>query len=183
LSPKPPAKAPRAWTSRSSAAEKDVWRGFQGRISEAVDPGEFETNYREMLRLLTSAARHVICIGETPFGWEPSIDVHAANTELQDYNTLAAKAAADAGAQFVDPFRAFTSTARQLTAGTPATRPETALWSDGIHLSELGDTLLFQIVERHLSDTGLIQALTRYDVRERTEALATYRHLFAAVRA
>src|ERR1039457_5899256 len=74
-------------------------------------------------------------------------------------------------------------TARQLTAGTPATRPETALWSDGIHLSELGDTLLFQIVERHLSDTGLIQALTRYDVRERTEALATYRHLFAAVRA
>src|ERR1035441_7632022 len=112
-----------------------------------------------MLRLLTSAARRVICIGETPFGWEPSIDVHEANTELQDYNTLAAKAAADAGAQFVDPFRAFTSTARQLTAGTPATRPETALWSDGIHLSELGDTLLFQIVARSEEHTSELQSL------------------------
>lgn len=157
----------------------DVWRGFQGRTTEAVGPDEFDTNYRDMLRLLTAGARRVICIGETPFGWDNTgLDIDAMNSELARYNNLAARAAADAGAQFLDVWPAFTTTAQALAGWSPATRPDETLWSDGVHLSELGDALMLRLVEQRLRDTDLIPALTRYDLYERTEARSTYHHLF-----
>ncbi|HEX4831725.1 MAG TPA: hypothetical protein VH478_11605, partial [Trebonia sp.] len=52
------------------------------------------------------------------------------------------------------------------------------LWSDGVHLSELGDTMLLHAVEQHLRETRLIDDLTRYELCERSAALARYGHLF-----
>lgn len=158
----------------------DVWRGFQGRAREAVDADEFDANYREMLRLLTAGARRVICISETPFGWDDTgLDIDAMNSELARYNTLAARATADAGAQFLDVWPTFTTTAHALAGWSPATRPDETLWSDGVHLSELGDALLLRLVEQHLRETELITGLTRYDIYERTEARTIYHHLLS----
>ncbi|ETA00768.1 hypothetical protein CcI156_18190 [Frankia sp. CcI156] len=158
----------------------DVWRGFQGRAHEAVDADEFDANYREMLRLLTAGARRVICISETPFGWDDTgLDIDAMNNELARYNTLAARAATDAGAQFLDVWPAFTTTAHALAGWSPATRPDQTLWSDGVHLSELGDALLLRLVDQHLHETDLITDLTRYDLYERDEARTIYNHLVA----
>lgn len=158
----------------------DVWRGFQGRTSEAVDADEFVANYREILRLLTTSARRVVCISETPFGWDTDgLDIRAMNRELARYNALAAQASADARAQFLDIWPAFTTTAAQLAAWSPHTRPDATLWSDGVHLSEHGDVLLLQLVEQHLRTTNLIGELTSYEPHERSHARNLYQPLVA----
>ena len=80
----------------------DVWRRFQGRNAEAVDLAEFTANYRRMVELLTKISRGVICVGETPFGWDDAIDITSANAALQQYNNVAAQIAAAAGVTFED---------------------------------------------------------------------------------
>lgn len=156
----------------------DVWRGFQGRHSEAVDPQEYDANYRAALESLTASARRVVCIAETPLGWDDDLDVPTINARLTDYNTIAAQAATDAGADFIDVWPAFTSTAHNLAAASPTAQRNESLWSDGVHLSELGDTLMLHLVQQHLHDSDLISKLTRYDVRARDDARAQYAHLF-----
>jgi acetyltransferase-like isoleucine patch superfamily enzyme/lysophospholipase L1-like esterase len=157
----------------------DVWRGFQGRAAETVGRPEFAANYRQAVRLLAAHARQVICIAETPFGWDADLDVPAMNAELLHYNEVAAGIAAEESAGFLDVWPAFTRAAAHLAAGAPAT----ALWSDGVHLSELGDALMLQLVDEYLRDNGIVSMLTTYRRLERTEARMAYRHLFADVRA
>ncbi|GLL02124.1 DUF459 domain-containing protein [Dactylosporangium matsuzakiense] len=152
----------------------DVWRGFQGRSAEAVDFTEFTENYREAVRLLARTARQVICVGETPFGWDAELDVAAMNAELARYNAAASRIASEASADFLDAWPAFSTTARQLAAYASAS----SLWSDGVHLSEQGDALMLQLAERHLRDRGVIASLTGYERMERAEARTAYGHLF-----
>ena len=154
----------------------DVWRGHQGRTAEAVDPSEYERNYRQMLSRLSGHARRVICIGETPVGWDPAVDVAAMNTDIVAYNTIAARVAAEAGVAFIDVWPTFVRTAGILRAGTSGTGGQ--LWSDGVHLSELGDTLMLHRVQLHLRETGIIADLMRYDLHERDDARRRYRYLF-----
>ena len=153
----------------------DVWRGFQSRTTEAVDAAEYAANYRTILDRLTGTARRVLCIGETPFGWDGDRDVTPMNAELARYNSIAATAAAAAGVPFLDVWPTFTTTARHLAAGS-----ELSLWSDGVHLSELGDTLMLRLVEDRLREEQIMTALTRYQVLERDHALTAYRHLVRA---
>ena len=153
----------------------DVWRGLQGRHAEAVDLAEFSTNYRTMVELLTTNTRQLICIAETPFGWDGSLDIPAANTALQQYNQVAAQIATSAGATFIDVWPAFTATARQFPGDAGL-----SLWSDGVHLSEHGDALLHDLVNAHLHDE--VARMTTYAVHNRDHAAGLYRHLFADVR-
>jgi acetyltransferase-like isoleucine patch superfamily enzyme/lysophospholipase L1-like esterase len=152
----------------------DVWRGFQGRSAEAVGLAEFTENYREAVRLLTGTARRIVCIGETPFGWDADLDVTAMNAELLRYNSAAARIASDESASFLDVWPAFTASARQLAVYSPGS----VLWSDGVHLSEQGDALMLQLVEAYLRENGTIAALTSYQRLGRLEAGAAYGHLF-----
>ncbi|MEV8517447.1 GDSL-type esterase/lipase family protein [Dactylosporangium sp. NPDC051484] len=152
----------------------DVWRRFQGRHAEAVDPDEYAANYRHILARLIGTARQVLCIGETPFGWDSDHDIAAMNLELARYNTIAAEAATAAGVPFLDIWPTFVTTARQLATAEPGL----SLWSDGVHLSELGDTLLLGLVTDHLREQDTMRTLSRYHIFERDQAQATYRHLF-----
>ncbi|MCX4094562.1 GDSL-type esterase/lipase family protein [Nocardia sp. alder85J] len=152
----------------------DVWRGFQGRASEAVDHDEYTRNYQDMLDLLTGHSRRVICIGEPPFGWEPGIDTAAANTVLTRYNTTAAELAARAGAEFIDVWSAFTRTAQLLSTWSPTAPAEPAgasPWSDGVHLSDIGDELMRELVGASVTDAKLIENLTTRERLEREHAL------------
>lgn len=166
--------APRADLVFLGCGINDVWRGFQGRSAEAVGLAEFAENYREAVRLLSGSARRVVCVGETPFGWDAELDVTAMNAELLRYNDAAAQIASGESAGFLDVWPAFTATARQLAAYSDGP----ALWSDGVHLSEQGDALMLALVEAHLRETGAIAALTGYERLPRAQARAAYGHLF-----
>jgi lysophospholipase L1-like esterase len=138
----------------------DVWRGFQGRTEQAVSLDEYAANYDAILRLVSKHARTVACIAETPFGWDANLDATAMNAELARYNATARRLATEYGASFLDVWPDFVATARRLGAGADPGPGNPSLWSDGVHLSELGDALLLRLAERHLEANNVIAKLT-----------------------
>jgi len=136
----------------------DVWRRFQGRLPEAVDLDEYTQHLEAMLDGLGGFARTTIVMSETPFGpLENPGTVAAMNAELTRYNEAARAAAVTSGALFLDIWSPFTAAARHLQ---PAYGDDpTGLWSDGVHLTELGDTLLLQQAERLLAEHRIIDKL------------------------
>lgn len=147
----------------------DVWLRLQGLHAMAVSPEDYGVNYREALKLLKASAGMVACIGSPPFGWSMAMDVDQANHELAQYRALAAVAAADAGAPFFDPVPAF-DRARILLgdAGRPGGAAD--LWTDGVHLSELGDTLMLQGVRRMIREVEAVEAVSRRGLLDRSQA-------------
>ena len=152
----------------------DVWRHFQGRTAEAVDLDEYTRHLHTMLDQLSAYTRKIVIVSETPFGPVEDPDtVTAMNAELARYNAAAHAAAATHGELFLDVWGPFTAAARHLT-GDPA-----ALWSDGVHLSELGDTVLLQQTERLLAEHRIVERLQDYPLLERDNALTAYGPMFA----
>ncbi|MFE9424184.1 SGNH/GDSL hydrolase family protein [Kitasatospora sp. NPDC006697] len=146
----------------------DVWRRFQNRLSEAVDLDEYTQHLEGMLGGLGST-RTTIVMSETPFGPLESPGVVAAmNAELARYNKAARAAAAAHGALFLDVWAPFTAAARHL-APADGDNP-VGLWSDGVHLTELGDTLLLQQVERLLAEHRIIDRLLDSPLPDRGSA-------------
>jgi len=140
----------------------DVWRGFQGRMSEAVDLDEYTGHLNTMLGQLGASSRRIIVVSETPFGpMEPPTTVDEMNAELARYNEAARNAASTHGALFLDVWTPFTAAARHL-ASVNTTDAAISLWSDGVHLTELGDTVLLQQAERMLADHHVIENLLDY---------------------
>ncbi|GLW74736.1 hypothetical protein Kpho02_70330 [Kitasatospora phosalacinea] len=157
----------------------DVWRRFQNRMAEAVDLDEYTRHFNMMLDQLSGYTRRIIVISETPFGPIESPETVAdMNTELGRYNEAAAKAAADHGALFLDVWAPFTAAARHLAPADGEDDPG-SLWSDGVHLTELGDTVLLQQAEQFLAEHRIVEKLLDYPLLERDAALATYGPMFA----
>lgn len=73
-------------------------------------------------------------------------------------------------AQFLDVWSPFTA-ARHI-APAVADNP-VGLWSDGVHLTELGDTVLLGQAERLLAEHRVIKKLLDYPLLEREAALAS----------
>ncbi|MEU4359950.1 hypothetical protein [Streptomyces virginiae] len=84
--------------------------------------------------------------------------VAAMNEDLARYNQAAAQCAATAGVPFIDVWTPFTQTAYALTHHHHHAEAPT-LWSDGVHLSDLGVALLTQQVEAHLRDHHVVERL------------------------
>ncbi|WP_405891593.1 GDSL-type esterase/lipase family protein [Streptomyces sp. NBC_00133] len=138
----------------------DVWRRLPAREAEAVGIKEYAQNYAEILTTLGALSRvGVVCLSETPFGpvADPAV-VKVMNERLATFNEAAARAAATAGAHFVDVWTPFTVAADELASGSGETG--LSLWSDGVHLSDLGDALMQQRVEAFFTASGLISAIT-----------------------
>ncbi|WP_329155875.1 SGNH/GDSL hydrolase family protein (plasmid) [Streptomyces sp. NBC_01456] len=147
----------------------DVWRSHQGRTTEAVPIEEYARNYTTTLTALTDRARHVVCVSETPFGPVAGPEAVAAmNHDLHHYNQAAAHRAADAGVSFIDVWTPFTETARAFSHHTGGQAP--TLWRDGVHLSDLGATLLAQQVGAHLREHRVIEQLLPDTAHGRTRA-------------
>ncbi|MFE2639441.1 GDSL-type esterase/lipase family protein [Streptomyces scopuliridis] len=154
----------------------DVWRRFQNRMTEAVDLDEYTQHFEAMLDQLSGYTRTIVVISETPFGpIEDPATVAQMNTELARYNDAARAAAAAHGAQFLDVWAPFTAAARHI-APAIADNP-VGLWSDGVHLTELGDTILLQQTERLLAEHRIIDKLLDYPLLERDAALTAYGHM------
>ncbi|MFD7323928.1 SGNH/GDSL hydrolase family protein [Streptomyces sp. NPDC059875] len=136
----------------------DVWRAYQGREAEAVPIDEYAKHYTATLTILAARARHVVCVSETPVG--PVADretVAAMNGDLDRYNQAAAQRAATVGVPFIDVWTPFTETAHALAQHQHAEAP--TLWSDGVHLSDLGVALLAQQFEAHLRENRVVERL------------------------
>lgn len=82
------------------------------------------------------------------------------NETLTQYNAISARSAAEVGAEFIDAWPPFIAASRCLGERPPPPRPDLDLWSDGVHLSELGDTILLHAIERHLRKSNLISNLS-----------------------
>lgn len=157
----------------------DVWRRFQNRMSEAVDIDEYTRHINTMLEQLTGYSRQVIVISETPFGpIDAPETVAEMNAELARYNAAAQQAAAAHRALYLDVWNPFTAAARHLATGDRAS----GLWSDGVHLTELGDTVLLQQAERLLAEHRITDKLQDYPLLERDRALTEYGRLFSRYR-
>ncbi|WP_033825812.1 MULTISPECIES: GDSL-type esterase/lipase family protein [unclassified Kitasatospora] len=157
----------------------DVWRRFQGRLSEAVDLDEYTQHINTMLEQLTGYSRQVVVVSETPFGpVEAPGTVTEMNAELARYNEAARTAAAAHGTLFLDVWTPFTAVARHV----PTDDATGGVWSDGVHLTELGDTVLLQQTERLLAEHRIINKLLDYPLLERDQALTAYGPLFARCR-
>ncbi|MCX4784018.1 SGNH/GDSL hydrolase family protein [Streptomyces sp. NBC_01264] len=136
----------------------DVWRAYQGRDAEAVSIDEYAEHYTTTLTVLAARARHIVCVSETPIG--PIADpqtVAAMNEDLARYNQAAGQRAANAGVPFIDVWTPFTETAYALARHRSTETP--MLWSDGVHLSDLGVALLTQQVEAHLRENRVVERL------------------------
>jgi lysophospholipase L1-like esterase len=131
----------------------DVWRAFQQR-PEAVGRDEYLRLMDMTVDRLRRTCGQVIVVGETPFGpvsEQPAVE--AMNTELAAYTT-AVQGLADAhGAVFVTMWEPFLEAAARLG-------PHDPLWSDGVHMSDLGDTLIVHQVERALAEHAIIERLS-----------------------
>ncbi|MCX4681558.1 SGNH/GDSL hydrolase family protein [Streptomyces sp. NBC_01433] len=97
------------------------------------------------------------------------------NAELARYNTATAQAADAHSALFLDVWNPFTTAAR--LTGDPV-----GLWSDGVHLTALGDTVLLQQAEHLLAEHRIVENLLDYTLLERDAALAAYGPMFARYR-
>ncbi|MER5984240.1 GDSL-type esterase/lipase family protein [Streptomyces sp. NPDC001787] len=156
----------------------DVWRRFQNRMSEAVDLDEYTRHINAMLTQLGGCTRTIIVVSETPFGpVEDPGTVTEMNLELARFNDAARAAAAAHGALFLDVWSPFTAAARHLAAAD-AEGPG-GLWSDGVHLTELGDTVLLQQAEQVLAEHRIVNKLLDYPLLQRDAALAAYGPMFA----
>lgn len=133
----------------------DVWRGFQGHAELAVDLPEYERNMERVMAGLGGICDMVVSVAETPFGAEMDQDparVADMNRELAGYNEASARIADRRSAPRCDAWAAFVDAQRRLP-------PEQALWSDGVHLTELGDTLLLRELERIFAERGLVRTV------------------------
>ncbi|MFD7919683.1 SGNH/GDSL hydrolase family protein [Streptomyces sp. NPDC059740] len=138
----------------------DVWRAHQGRTAEEVSIQEYAEHYAATLTILTDRARRILCVSETPFGpVGPPAAVAAMNHDLELYNRAAAQCAATAGVPFVDVWTPFVQIARDFAHQPGRERP--TLWSDGVHLSDLGVALLAQHVAGHLREERVIEQFLR----------------------
>ncbi|MER0477236.1 SGNH/GDSL hydrolase family protein [Streptomyces sp. Edi2] len=132
----------------------DVWRRFQRRTHEAVDLEEYTRHLTGMLDQLSGYTRRIVVVSETPFGpIDDPVTVTSMNAELARYNAVAAQAAAAHGARYLDVWTPFTVAARHLAGDRGA------LWSDGVHLTELGDTVLLQRAEQLLAEHRIVEEL------------------------
>ncbi|WP_429454982.1 GDSL-type esterase/lipase family protein [Nocardia sp. GP40] len=161
------------------AGINDVWRGYQQRLSEAVAIEEFHANLRAALEILSSRARRVLVVGEPPIGWEPGITVPPANADIAAYNQRAHRAADDYGAHFLDVWDEIVFGATCLgwspTAPTQPLAGAPSMWSDGVHLSEHGDEVLRALIDRYVTEHGILDELLTADRLPRDLAADLYR--------
>jgi hypothetical protein len=122
------------------ATSRDVLRLVRKTVT-ADTPGP---DLAVLLSALTSWATQVLCVTETPFGWDDTLDVTPMNQQLSDYNTAAMTIAHQHGIPVADLWQPIHAAARQFSSGLSP-------WSDGAHLSELGDTIVAREIEKAIT--------------------------------
>lgn len=140
----------------------DVWRRFQDRMDEAVDPVEYRSNYAKILDGMQRVARQTVVVGEPPTGLPEADEL---NRELRIYNEIARGLADERGMLFVDVWPAFVLLSACGTASP---------WSDGVHLSDVGDALVLRRILEEIAEAGTIASLLQLELFDRNSAVEKY---------
>jgi lysophospholipase L1-like esterase len=149
----------------------DVMRTFQGRPSEAVNLVEFSERYTQVIDEAQKRCRLVFCIGEPLVNTEQ--DAPAINAALKTYNeAIESEVTRRKGRNiyFIDLFSEFERVHTNLSAHSGYE----SLWSDGVHLSDIGNVLAADIIMRHLQRDDIQRALFRLQSFEQDEARERY---------
>jgi acetyltransferase-like isoleucine patch superfamily enzyme/lysophospholipase L1-like esterase len=153
----------------------DVWRKFQNRLDEAVPLDEFQIKCENILSILEKNSRYIICVSETPFALDNCSEI---NDELIKYNEVMRKIASAKGFDFIDVFPVFQKTQQELSSWKSASEyKKDILWSDGVHLTDLGDSLLSGILMNHIKEQNIISRLLTAERYERNKAALIYKKL------
>jgi lysophospholipase L1-like esterase len=149
----------------------DVMRKFQGRLSEAVNFDEFSARYSQVIEEAQRRSRLVFCLGE------PLVNVNddapAINAALKTYNDeieSLVNRRRSSNIFYIDLFNHFERVHANLSAYSGCE----SLWSDGVHLSDIGNTLAADIIMKHLERDDIQRALFRLQSLERDEARERY---------
>jgi len=146
----------------------DIWRKFQGKGDVAVALPEFVENVSSCLTELRKVSRRVFYLEETPYGRNleelPTVEM---NSELEKYMTAVRGIAMSHGCEFIPVIETFQRTASALGV-------EADLWTDGIHLSRIGDHLLAKLVVDYSSSRMVVSNLSRLAEIDREIAPGRY---------
>jgi acetyltransferase-like isoleucine patch superfamily enzyme/lysophospholipase L1-like esterase len=147
----------------------DVWRKFEGRMSEAVELEEFRDNFRQMLKLLQGVADSICIVNETPFATE---NADMMNAELKRYNRATFELARERKIHYVDVYGEF----QRVNASLWGTKRDkyNSLWTDGVHLSDLGDHLMCKTILEYFKQNKIFSTLCTYKRYESNLALQIY---------
>ena len=149
----------------------DVMRRFQGRPSEAVDLPEFSDRYAQVIDEAQRRSRLVLCLGEPLVN--VSNDAPAINSVLKTYNDAIESEVTrrkSGNIYFIDLFSQF----ERVNVNLSAHSGYESLWSDGVHLSDIGNVLAADIIMRNLERDDIQRALFRLQSFEQDEARKRY---------
>lgn len=128
----------------------DILRRHQERMEDAVDIRQFRINYEESIKKLLKKSRQVICVSVPPVSENFEFDM---NAEIETYNQVIHQLASENGCLFIDVYSKFYSIATLLD-----NEHRGNLWSDGLHLAELGDTTVANIIFEELNEKNILDA-------------------------
>lgn len=137
----------------------DVMRTFQGRPSESVDLAEFSDRYAQVIDEAQRRSRLVFCLGEPLVN--VSNDAAAINSTLKMYNEAIESEVGrrkSSKIYFIDLFSQFERVQVNLSAHSGSE----SLWSDGVHLSEIGNVLAADIIMRNLEREDIQRELFKF---------------------
>jgi lysophospholipase L1-like esterase len=148
--------APNPTVSIVCVGINDCMRAFQGRHAEGVEMNEFIERYSRIVDALCSRSRLAVCICE-PIG-DVGEDTVAIREKLKRYNGSIASLVSQSERKnltCVDLFTRFDEVNAALS--TRASQPP--LWTDGVHLSEIGNLLAAEEIIRALDKAGIDQLI------------------------
>ncbi|MCP4355710.1 MAG: hypothetical protein GY793_08810 [Proteobacteria bacterium] len=119
----------------------DILRGFQGRDAESVDIDIFANNYMKMLDILLLKTDKVFCLTIPPVsnGFE-----YKMNSKIKEYNDVICKIARERQCLLINLYKEFERVNKSFKDRNKS------LWADGLHLNEMGDTLVANIIVKTL---------------------------------
>jgi len=137
----------------------DVMRKYQGLPDQHVSFDEFAERYTSVLSLLKTKSKIILCLGEPLVQVQ---DSHAINQELYTYNNFIKDLADSAtGIFYIDLFKTFKDTHSALSSRGS----QHSLWTDGVHLSDLGNALAADTIVKALEQEEVQRILFQDSVK------------------
>ena len=149
----------------------DIWRKYQGRTDEAVSSEEYENNIKLAISLLKKISHHICLVNETPVRID---DYENINNELQNYNEISKKIAIEDSLHYIDLFSEFQ---QYDYIKSKVHNDFNSLWSDGVHLSIVGDELIYQVIMKYINDSNICKTIRSYKRYSSNKSSIIYKNI------
>ena len=134
----------------------DILRKVQGRFDESVELEEYSQRYQNIVEKLKDKSKFIFCIGESPVSLGE--DSSVINTELKTYTDWIknfCQEEQNKNVHYIDFYNEF----ERVSEIFAAYQSEKSLWVDGIHYSQLGNTLAAELIIQTLGSESVRKSL------------------------